>query len=278
MIKTNYHTHCEFCDGKNTAQEMIESAVEKNFDILGFSSHSMYPYSSDWHVASREHLKYVQEIKWLAQENADRIKVYAGFEADYISGFCCPSFSNYDEFKPDYLIGSVHFVYGNRGFFEADGNPKTTRENIDAYFGGDVRRAVCEYFCLEREMLEKGNFTFLGHPDLVRKQNIHSVLFDESESWYRDELVLLAKAAARSGVCAEINTGGTIRYGMKEPYPSLQLLELFRENNVPVTINSDAHSCDGLDAWFDRALEYVKKAGYTELMYYEDGRLKLQKI
>ena len=28
-FKTNYHTHCTFCDGKNTAEEMVLSAIEK---------------------------------------------------------------------------------------------------------------------------------------------------------------------------------------------------------------------------------------------------------
>ena len=44
MIKTNYHTHTEFCDAKNTAEEMVLAAIEKNFSILGFSSHAMYPF------------------------------------------------------------------------------------------------------------------------------------------------------------------------------------------------------------------------------------------
>ena len=39
MIKTNYHTHSTFCDGKNTPEEMVLKAIEDNFDILGFSSH-----------------------------------------------------------------------------------------------------------------------------------------------------------------------------------------------------------------------------------------------
>ena len=37
MIKTNYHTHTTYCDGVNTAEEMIQTAIEKHFSILGFS-------------------------------------------------------------------------------------------------------------------------------------------------------------------------------------------------------------------------------------------------
>ena len=39
-IKANLHTHTTWCDGKNTAEEMVRSAIESGFDVLGFSGHS----------------------------------------------------------------------------------------------------------------------------------------------------------------------------------------------------------------------------------------------
>ena len=36
MIKSNFHTHSTFCDGKNTPEEMVEVAIEKKIDIWGF--------------------------------------------------------------------------------------------------------------------------------------------------------------------------------------------------------------------------------------------------
>ena len=58
MIKSNYHTHTNFCDGKSTAEEMVKSAIEKKFDIFGFSSHSAYPYKSSWHLNPEKHFEY----------------------------------------------------------------------------------------------------------------------------------------------------------------------------------------------------------------------------
>ena len=40
-IKTNFHTHSIFCDGKSTLEENVLSAIEKEIKILGFSSHSV---------------------------------------------------------------------------------------------------------------------------------------------------------------------------------------------------------------------------------------------
>ena len=40
----NYHTHTTFCDGKNTPEEVILSAIEKGFSAIGFSGHGYTPY------------------------------------------------------------------------------------------------------------------------------------------------------------------------------------------------------------------------------------------
>ena len=277
MIKTNYHTHTEFCDAKNTAEEMVLAAIEKNFSILGFSSHAMYPFNGGWHIKPDGYSAYMNEINRLKEKYSDKIKIYTGFEVEYIDGISVPCFDTYREFKPDYLIGSVHFVPGKGGYYEADGGENSVKERIGKFFGGDIKKAVQEYFCCERKLLRDGDFTFLGHCDLVQKQNINSKLFDENESWYRKELKVLVKEIKKSGVCVEVNTGATCRCGASRPYPSPYLLELLKANNVSVTISSDAHAAKGIDCWFDEAVQYIKKAGYTELAFYEDG-LKFQKI
>ena len=40
----NLHTHSTYCDGKDTLEEMILSAIEQGFQSVGFSGHS---YMSD---------------------------------------------------------------------------------------------------------------------------------------------------------------------------------------------------------------------------------------
>ena len=67
FIKTNYHTHTNFCDGKFSAEEMIWAAIDRNIKILGFSGHSMYPFAHDYHISPKEHESYVKEIKKLAK-------------------------------------------------------------------------------------------------------------------------------------------------------------------------------------------------------------------
>ncbi len=276
-MKTNYHTHCTFCDGKNTMEEMVQAAISSGFDILGFSSHAMTPFNDGWHIPADKYQEYCDTFRTLKAKYSDKIELYLGFEADYIKNLSSPDIKNYQEYNLDYTIGSVHYVLGGTkqdGYFEADGRFETVKDRINTLYGGDTKSAVIRYFETEREMINKGGFTFLGHPDLIRKQNSTEVLFDETESWYKEQIDLTAKAIATSGICVEINTGGMARGYMSTPFPSPYFLSVLREFNVPVTINSDSHQCSTIDYGFIEAAEYAKKAGYKELMYLTSGSLK----
>jgi histidinol-phosphatase (PHP family) len=61
MIRSNFHTHTLFCDGKNTAEEMVQQALANGFEQLGFSGH-MDP---DIHMDIQA---YYREIRRLQKE------------------------------------------------------------------------------------------------------------------------------------------------------------------------------------------------------------------
>lgn len=283
--KINLHTHTVFCDGKNTAEEMVLSAIKKGFTILGISGHCLHPLSSDfykapdddWHMKPAEIPDYLAEIKRLKSAYEDKIQIVTGFEADYFVdskiGSTIPHAESYSCFNPDYLIGSVHFVNTPKGFYTVDHTVENIQENLTKLYTNpatgkiDGKKAVCEYFAAEREMLEKGKFNIIGHPDLIRKRNGILKLFNEQESWYVDEIKATAKAIAKAGVVTEINTGAIARGIMDDVYPSTPFLEYLYSYGVPVCINSDCHNADFLDCAYDKAAAIAKKIGYSELLY-----------
>ena len=109
--KANFHTHTTFCDGHSTAEEMVQSAIAHNIDILGFSSHSMYPFSSSWHIPVNNVEAYCAEIRRLKEAYKDKIDIQLGFEADYIPNITSPDKKgDYKDFQPDFLIGSIHYI------------------------------------------------------------------------------------------------------------------------------------------------------------------------
>ena len=282
--KANFHTHSKFCDGKNTAEEMVLAAIDKGFTVLGFSGHCIHPMNPEfykpfddvWHIPSSDIKSYTEEIRRLKEKYACKLQIYLGFEADYFDspeyGTAIPDKTSYAEFSPDYLIGAVHFVTTDKGFYTVDHHAEVIKENLIKLYSKpngeiDGKKAVCDYFEAERTMLLKGNFDILAHPDLLRKRNGELKIFDENESWYKDELRATAKVIANAGVITEINTGAIARGAMDDTYPSQQFLELLHNYGVPVCINSDAHTTDGLDCAFDRAAEKARRAGYKELVY-----------
>ena len=277
-MKTNYHTHTTFCDGKDTPSKVAQEAVQRGFTIFGFSAHSLYPHAADWHMPAQEHKNYFDAIRALAKEYEGKIKIYAGLEADYIPEFACDFNWAYKDFSPDYLIGSVHYLNNKNGFFGVDDKTEKVKEGLWRLYSNDGKKAVCEYFDRQRQMLASQKFLILGHPDVIRKRNGDLNFFDEGDSWYKKELKATAKAAARAGVIVEINTGGLARGIIDDVYPSAEFLECFFKAGVPVTFSSDAHSAQTIDFAFDRAELAAVRAGYTEAAYLEDGLVKFRPL
>ncbi|MBQ5490530.1 MAG: histidinol-phosphatase [Treponema sp.] len=280
--KTNYHMHTRYCDGSSNVAQMAQAAFDCGMSDIGFSGHAMIPFSSDWHMNIRNYESYCKDVQEAKKQFAGKMNILCGFEADFIPDITSPTFAEYKKYNPDFLIGSVHYVRIGNGYFEADGSFENTRKKIAQYAKGNAKKAVQAYFDAERQMLKNPDFTFIGHCDLIRKQNSQLApqpLFDETASWYRKELVLTAKAIASAGVCVEINTGAMSRGYLDNPYPSLPFLELLHQYNVPVTFASDAHAKEHIDFAFDNACALARNAGYKELHYLSpEGKLTSQQI
>lgn len=253
-IKANYHTHCTWCDGRNTPEEMVLSAIGKGFDEVGFSSHAMLPGTFlGWGLSEANIRAYAAEIRALAARYEGRIKVLCGVEADYAPPVATPERSVFGAIEPDYIIGSVHYVAAPDGAFVcADESPESLEEGIRSHFGGSVQAYVRAYFAQERRMIAECDFDIIGHIDLVRKFNKKFPCFSEDAAWYREELELTALVAARSGKAVEINTGAISRGWMDDAYPSKEFREILAKAGARFLLGSDAHCADALDCAFDR--------------------------
>lgn len=253
-MKRNFHTHCTWCDGKATPEEMIRGAIARGFDRLGFSSHAMLPADPvDWTLTAATAPRYAAEIRALAARFADQLPVDLGVEADYVPGFCTPDRAAYAVLAPDYIIGSVHFVVAPDGaWVEVDHTPALLAEGVAAHFGGSYEAFVRAYFAQQREMVATCAFDVIGHPDLCRKFNGTLAAFDEDAAWYREELDRTAAAFAAAGRIVEVNTGAIARGWLDDAYPSAAFRDRLRARGVRFLLSADAHTIDGLDCAFDR--------------------------
>lgn len=267
MIKTNYHTHTDFCDGQASPETIVQEAIQRGFAILGFSGHCCYPFAEDWHIQASRLGEYMQEIRRLQETYKDSIEILLGFEADYLPPITRPSHPWYKSQGLDYTIGSLHYVITPQGISTIDGPVEEVVKGIETLFSGNGRKFVENYYGLLREMIQEGGFDILGHLDCIRKRNALLHFFDESAPWYKAEIQETAKTIIQKGVIVEINTGGMFRKATQTPYPAFDILSLLCVRGVPVTVTSDAHSPQGLDFAFEETYRYAFQAGYRELVY-----------
>ena len=263
-MKTNYHTHTTWCDGKDSPRKVIQSAVAKGFSEIGFSSHAMLPESdTDWVLTPEKAPRYAKEIRTLADEFKSQIKVLCGVEADYVPGGANPDRQTYAAIAPDFIIGSIHFVRAADGArVPVDHEPALLADGIRDHFGGSAESFIRTYFAQVREMVAKFDFDVVGHLDLVRKFNVKHPYFDETAAWYLEELEKTADAVAASGKLAEVNTGAISRGWLNDAYPSAVFRGLLRERGVKFILSADAHAADTIDCAFDR---FEKAESYEKL-------------
>ena len=106
------HVHTTYCDGKNTPEEMVLSAIEKGLDTLGFSVHSYMDFDLSYCIQKERIEDYKNEINALKEKYRDKIEILCGVELDYLSVMDVSGF--------DYKIGSVHYVKTCDGYEAVD--------------------------------------------------------------------------------------------------------------------------------------------------------------
>jgi len=65
-------------------------------------------------------------------------------------------------------------------------------------------------------------------------------------------------------IIVEVNTGGISRGYVRTPYPSKWILEVCRDMNIPIILNSDSHHPDYIDFYYDEAIALLKSIGINK--------------
>lgn len=266
----NYHTHSTFCDGKATVTEVLDAGNKQGLIALGFSSHAPLPFHRSWSMKPEVFASYREEIAKL-KLSGPLPEVYCGLEVDYIPGKIGPG-----DFAAqlDYTIGSIHFVesFADGSGWEIDGPHLHFREGFEKIFKKDIRAVLSRYFELTREMLVKSPPTILGHLDKIKIQNAYHPYFEETETWYREEILKTIREIKNSGCLVEVNTRGLYQKKSTTPYPSPWILEELCRQGIPVTLSSDAHHPADLCNQFPEVAGLLRKIGFKKICILAGGR------
>ncbi len=267
----NVHSHTTYCDGKNTVEEMVKSAVELGCDGIGFSGHSYIDvYENDWTMTPDDTQKYISDVRLMKEKYKGVIEVLLGTEYD--------TFSNLDTTPYDYVIGSVHHVFKDGEYICVDLGVRGLKEAVDKYYGGDFYNLTEHYYRELSTVKKKSDCDIVGHFDIVAKFNEGERLFNTNAPRYRNAAFDCLDTLLQHDVIFEINAGAVIRGFKKTPYPASPILRRIVEKGGKVTVTTDCHYADKLLTAYDSSIEYARDNGVRELYFYKDGEFVPYKI
>ncbi len=261
-MRVNMHTHSVYCDGKDTPEEMVQTAIEKGFDILGFSGHGFTP-ADDCCMTPQETEDYIRTVRALQEKYRGQIQIFLGIEQDDTCRI--PSKDPYD-----FVIGSVHFLEYQGEANSVDNTRDILIHMMEDWYDGDFRKLSEDYY---RRVAAQASFEevdIIGHLDLLTKFNEDESFISFNDPVYLKQAEECIYAIGTSKIF-EANTGAIARGYRKTPYPHRTLLEILHAAGAKMMLNSDCHNRQYLDCGFEDALKLLKDCGFDCLYILKDG-------
>ncbi|MCR5774056.1 MAG: histidinol-phosphatase [Lachnospiraceae bacterium] len=225
MLTENYHTHTVRCKhATGSEREYVEKAIENGFRVLGFSDHTPQPYESGFVSPIRMDMDqlddYVDTVRTLKYEYADRIDIRIGLEVEYFKGYFDRLMKEIRSRELDYIILGQHYVPDEENGFYA-GNATDSEERLK------------DYVDIVIEALETHEFMYLAHPDLIH--------FTGDREVYLRHMTRICEYARDNDVPLEINGLGIITGRW---YPRVDFFRLAKSMGCRLIYGCDAHSPD----------------------------------
>ncbi len=234
MMRADYHIHTLFSDGKNTPEEMVLAAIEKEMSAIGFSDHSYTAFDESYCILKDKIAEYKREIAALRERYKDKITVLCGIEQDFYSDESADGY--------DYVIGSVHYIKAGEEYIPVDESAEILLSAAKKHFGGDIYALVEAYYATVAQLVDRVRPDIIGHFDLITKFNRDGALFDEQSPRYRAAASKAVERLLESGVPFEVNTGAISRGYLERAYPAGEWLELIASRAGRFVLSSDSHS------------------------------------
>lgn len=242
MQKFNLHTHTFRCGhASGTDDQMILSAVEAGFEILGFSDHMPFPelHLPTCRMTYDQRAEYYTSMKALKQKYQGQIQLFYGFEAEYLDDHLELLQTLHGE--TEYLILGQHFhhIEANPAYEMVYDYDAYNNDEDVLFYAGQIEKAA-----------ETGWFSMIAHPEyfLLGRRTFTPACYEASRR--------ICAASAKAGLPLEINLNG-VHYGSHDyriskpegivtesriAYPFREFWEIAAQMNCPVCYGLDAHS------------------------------------
>lgn len=257
MIRSDIHVHTTFCDGKNSAEEMISEAISKEFVSLGFSGHSYTSFDDGWCMSKENTEKYIETVLSLRKKYSGTIDILLGTERDF--------FADEDRHTYDYVIGSSHYVKVGNEYLTVDKSAEEQARIINDYFEKDTFAFIKAYYAQEAEIIKKTNCDVIGHFDLVTKFNESGKMFDENSDIYKKIVYETLEELVVSKPFFEVNTGAMTRGYRTRPYPADFILDYVSAHGCGLVLTSDCHRKALLGGFFNETEKRLRARGLNNI-------------
>ena len=223
----NYHTHTWRCNHATGQEEAyVQAALERKFEILGFSDHTPYcfpgGYESWFRMTLNQLQDYCNTVLSLRRKYAGQIEIPLGVEMEYYPAYFEETLNVLQDAGIEYLLLGQHFV----------------GDEINEHYSGRVTgdSSILKRYCSQAMAgMNTGLFTYLAHPDLIH--------FKGDEAFYREQMRHLCREARSCGIPLEVNMLGS---WSGRNYPNPVFWELAAEEGCQVVLGCDAHDPEHL--------------------------------
>lgn len=213
-------------------EDAVKEAVEKKISFFGFSDHLDFNEDdpgNEYYNGCRQ----LREFEKLSLKYSSDITLLLGIEASLEKSYEEKIRNVFRKFPFSFRIMSAHFVEGiviSDWIIIKERNAKRS-EDVD----------YSPYFTALKEITHFKEFDILGHIDYYKKYSKfsdHIKTFEKHRSDYKEILSRIIE----SGKVIEVNTSG-LRHKCSEQFPSLEILELYRElGGRSIATGSDSHN------------------------------------
>ena len=251
-MKVNYHTHtsrCHHAEGED--RDYVLSALDGGFDALGFADHTPWPFRSGFVSPIRMTMDdlpgYLQSIRALRQEFADRLPIHIGLECEYFPRYR-------DHLLALREMGVSYFILGQHYNGSEEDSP---------YIGNECKSddGVRRYADQCAEAIATGLFCYLAHPDLYMRPRLERGFDRVAE----EAANTICQAAKEYDVPLEYNLLGhdLLRRGQTQGYPYPAFWSVVQKWQNTTILGVDAHQPEKLrdTVLWDEGVAVLKNLG-----------------
>ncbi len=280
MRYEDWHTHNALCrHAIGSIEDYVKKAINFDLNVIGISDHFPYEYLRS-ELPSLEQIPYEEyamplydlEIYFLELENLkekylDQISVRFAFEIDYFKhqDYVLNRYLKKYINKLDYILGSVHVLFGKAGTFAFDDG-----RFLNKYKEYSVNDEIyIEFYNSLQDMIKSPTFELdvVTHFDLPKK-------FDKK---VKDKDNIMEKAietlrlVKKNDLTVEINTSG-LRKKAKEQYPNIDIIKHIYDLDIPILLGSDAHKPEEVAYEFKSITKMLKDIGFNRFAHFKKRR------